>query len=463
MGTGVTPLPPLFLNRMKNWLGAEYPAFLDALNAAPRRGLRVNTLKLDADTFVQNSPFPLGERVPWCPEAFYLPEGTPAGKHPWHLAGLYYLQDPSAMAPGALLEARPGERILDLTAAPGGKTTHIAAQMQGAGLLVANEIKTKRIGHLAQNVERWGADNVLITNETPERLADHFGAWFDRVVVDAPCSGEGMFRKDMGARRDWSPEMVQGCAVRQGNILEVAAHLVQPGGVLLYSTCTFAPEENEAVLARFLARHPDFSVDALPRWPGFDSGHPEWTQAPETLRGAVRLWPHRLEGDGHFVARLRRDAHAEAPVRGRRMSLRRLPHSQRILLDEFIASTLTRPLPDERLFTRGERLYLAPPILPHTRGLRVLHPGLWLGTFKKKRFEPAHPLALWLRRQEAQSIHDLPAGSDELAAYLRGHWLPRQGPRGWTLVCADGYPLGWGKQVADRLKNHYPRGWLQPG
>lgn len=457
----MTELPPLFLHRMKKWLGDDYPAFLHALNAAPRRGLRVNTLKMDTAAFAHIAPFSIGEGIPWCPEAFFLPEESPAGKHPWHLAGLYYLQDPSAMAPGVLLDPQPGERILDLTAAPGGKTTHIAARMKGTGLLVANEIKTKRVGHLAQNVERWGAANVLVTNETPERLADHFGAWFDRVVVDAPCSGEGMFRKDMGARQDWSPEMVQGCAVRQKNILRVAARLVRPGGVLLYSTCTFAPEENEGVLARFLTEHPDFSIDPLPLLPGFDHGHPEWIDAPETLHGAVRLWPHLLEGDGHFVARLRRLPEAETaeiPL----VTLRPLPKSQQALLDAFTAETLTINLPAERLLPRGDRLYLSPDILPETRGLRVLHPGVWLGTFKKGRFEPAHPLALWLRKQDAQNVCDLPANSDEVAAYLAGHWLPRKARPGWTLVCADGQPLGWGKQVADRLKNHYPRGWLQP-
>ena len=217
------------------------------------------------------------------------------------------------MSAAELLDPQPGERVLDLTAAPGGKTTHIASLMQGQGLLVANEIKTKRLNHLVVNVERWGAANVVVTNETPERVADHFGPIFDRVLVDAPCSGEGMFRKDMGARLDWSEEMVAGCAVRQTNILRVAAHLVRPGGHLLYSTCTFAPEEDEAVVARFLKEHPEFEVEALPQLPGFLPGHPEWVGKgnPDKiqindLRGAVRLFPHRLTGEGHFACLLQR-------------------------------------------------------------------------------------------------------------------------------------------------------------
>ncbi len=458
----MTDLPPLFLNRMKTWLGAEYPAFLNALQAAPRRALRVNTLKISPQDFHRRAPFPLGDPVPWCPEAFYLDGEVNAGGHPWHRAGLYYLQDPSAMAPGALLAPQPGERILDLTAAPGGKATHIAAQMAGRGLLVANEIKTKRIGHLAQNLERWGADNVLITNETPERLAAHFGPYFDRVVVDAPCSGEGMFRKDMHARRDWSPEMVHGCALRQRNILRTAARLVRPGGCLLYSTCTFAPEENEAVLAHFLETHPDFQLEALPHFPGFDRGHPEWLDLPPELQTAVRLWPHRLDGDGHFVACLRRAAAPPeaqtSPVGSARLS----PpgRAQRELLQTFLDETLSLSLPPERLHLRGQRLYLTPPIQPDLRGLRVLHPGLWLGTFKKKRFEPAHPLALWLHADQARQVCNLKADSPQLRAYLRGEVLQRQAAPGWTLVCAEGFPLGWGKQVGERLKNHYPRGWL---
>ncbi len=222
------------------------------------------------------------------------------GKHPYHLAGLYYLQDPSAMAPAELLMGAPfgtqqgcaslqpassrGMRVLDLAAAPGGKTTALACLMQGHGLLVANEIKDKRVGHLAFNVERWGAGNVVITNESPERLADHFGAFFDRVLVDAPCSGEGMFRKDMGARRDWSPGMVAGCAIRQRAILRVAAKLVRPGGYLLYSTCTFAPEEDEETISGLLDGLPEFEVVEPPLFEGFMCGRPEWmnlTAAPD--------------------------------------------------------------------------------------------------------------------------------------------------------------------------------------
>lgn len=473
VSTGTIPLPPLFLERMERYLGGEYAAFVESLHAEPQSGLRVNTLKLSAAEFQKISPLQLGQPVPWCSSAFSLPasEFRP-GLHPFHFAGLYYLQDPSAMSPAELLFSVPfrgDEQILDLSAAPGGKTTHLSALMRGQGLLVANEIKNKRVGHLAQNVERWGAGNVVVTNESPERLSDHFGPVFDRVLVDAPCSGEGMFRKDMGARADWSPEMVAGCAVRQGNILRVAARLVRPGGFLLYSTCTFAPEEDEAVIARLMDEFPEYSVVELPLLEGFSHGKPEWLADPARmdsgLEGAVRLFPHRLKGEGHFACLLRRGEFVEtgrrpgpAAVRGQKFS-RKTEKPDLRLWREFAAETLHVDLAEDRLRVAGERLYYLPELNPDFGRLRIIHPGIWFGSFKKDRFEPAHPLALFLKPGQAKNAASFPAESRELAAYLRGESL-ESSAQGWTLVCADGWPLGWGKGVQGTLKNHFPRGWM---
>lgn len=462
------PIPPLFLERMQTFLGEEFPAFADSLNAVSKSGLRVNTLKLTPEAFRALSPFGLGEKVPWCPSAFTLEGESRPGLHPYHLAGLYYLQDPSAMSPGELLFSIPlrgDERILDLSAAPGGKTTHLAARMQGEGLLVANEIKDKRVGHLAQNVERWGAGNVVVTNESPERLADHFGPYFDRVLVDAPCSGEGMFRKDMGARADWSPEMVAGCAVRQKNILKVAAKLVRPGGYLLYSTCTFAPEEDEAVIQQVLEAYPDFGVVELPLFEGFMRGKPEWQAGlPVQLAGAVRLFPHRLEGEGHFACLLKK---AEAgtdfePEKRSKTELRERRKTEKTdweLWRRFAQEVLAVDLAEDRLRVAGERLYYLPALNPDFGRLRIVHPGVWLGTFKKERFEPAHPLALFLKPGQAQKTVDFAPEARELAAYLRGESLPSEAA-GWTLVTVNGFGIGWGKGVQGTLKNHFPRGWM---
>jgi NOL1/NOP2/sun family putative RNA methylase len=465
------PIPPQFLERMSRFLGDEYPAFAEALTHDPVRGLRVNTLKLSTNEFQKISPIPLGDKVAWCDSAFSLPVDThfrkqngdiiELGKHPFHLAGLYYLQDPSAMSASELLDPQPGERVLDLAASPGGKTTHIASLMQAKGLLVANEIKTKRLNHLVVNVERWGAGNTVVTNETPERLADHFGAWFDRVLVDAPCSGEGMFRKDMGARLDWSEEMVAGCAVRQTNILRVAAHLVRPGGHLLYSTCTFAPEEDEAVITRFLLEHHEFEVEALPLLPGFMPGHPEWLglgAEGDSVRRAVRLFPHRLAGEGHFACLLKRkDGPSDElayPSRNKK-----IPPTEWKLWQAFKGEILKLDFPSERLRLQGDRLYLLPDQIPDLKGLRVTIPGIWLGTLKKERFEPAHSLAAYLRPGQALKNLELTTDTREMAAYLKGESLPSKGDPGWTLVSANGWPLGWGKRVQGVVKNHFPRGW----
>jgi 16S rRNA C967 or C1407 C5-methylase (RsmB/RsmF family)/NOL1/NOP2/fmu family ribosome biogenesis protein len=520
------PLPLLFLERMRCLLGNEYDDFAAALEQSPVSGLRVNTLKLSAAQFQRISPFALGEPVPWCDSAFNLsPSITPdpstltgiprkdkllsdsggsgavsrePGKHPYHLAGLYYLQDPSAMTPAELLMSAPfdlqegsislhpvsakGMRVLDLAAAPGGKTTALAALMQGHGLLVANEIKDKRVGHLAVNVERWGAGNVVITNESPERLADHFEAIFDRVLLDAPCSGEGMFRKDMGARRDWSPEMVAGCAIRQRNILRLAAKLVRPGGYLLYSTCTFAPEEDEAVIDEFLTKqmggdgYGQFEVVELPQLPGFMPGRPEWKQETiedarnkeqrinDDLRGAIRLFPHRVNGDGHFICLLKRMGPTDFKAEGQPDRLANPSTTQQRLWQDFTSEVLRVDFPAERLRVRAERLYFIPEELPDFGFLRVLHPGVWLGTFKKDRFEPAHPLALFLLPGQAKHVLDLPSEETgkrrtSLQAFLSGETIPSAGTPGWTLVTVDGWPLGWGKRVQGILKNHYPHGW----
>ena len=314
LSPGTQPLPPdtqlpaAFLARMQALLGEEYGAFLATYEEAPRTGLRVNTLKLSPERLAGLLPFQMAP-LAWPPGGFLVDNAAQPGKLPYHAAGLFYLQDPSAMVPAALLAPQPGDRVLDLSAAPGGKATHLAALLAGTGMLVANEIHPQRVWDLAENLERWGARNAVLLNESPERIAGAFPEFFDRVLVDAPCSGEGMLRRSEAARREWAPELVQGCATRQSTILDSAAQTVRPGGWLAYVTCTFAPEEDEGTLARFLGEHPDFALLQLPSQAGFAPGRPDWLpvelQRPDLAR-AVRLWPHRYPGEGHFVALLRR-------------------------------------------------------------------------------------------------------------------------------------------------------------
>ncbi len=460
---------------MSRQLGSEFRDFQTALDEDPVTGLRVNSLKITAQEYQARTPLRLGEPIPWAPGAYILPPSDlSAGNHAHHRAGLFYLQDPSAMAPAALLDPGAGERVLDLAAAPGGKTTHLAALMGTGGLLVANEIKDKRVGHLAMNVERWGASNVVTTNESPERLVDHFGATFDRVLVDAPCSGEGMFRKDMGARLDWSPEVVRGCALRQKNILSLAAKLVKAGGRLMYSTCTFATEEDEEIILAFLKTHPGYEVVPLPDLPGSMRGQPGWMEgAPgdvaltRSLEGALRLFPHRIAGEGHFICLMQKTG-AEKQERihdpqwkSRESPLADMDCYQERLFQDFWSDLQLPAQPAAQLKVWGERLYLVPEDMPDPGSLRLIHPGTWIGRFKTGRFEPAHPLALRLQANQVGRVVDLMPGEARLDAYLHGEVLASEGEDGWVLVCVDGFGLGWGKRVQGRLKNHYPKGWMQ--
>lgn len=437
-------LPEAFLRRMKDLLGEEYPAFLASYDRPRAVGLRFNPLK--AEEF-PSLPF-LEAPVPWEKNGFYYdPEARP-GLHPYHEAGLYYLQEPSAMAPVTLLEPRPGEVILDLCAAPGGKTTQIAAAMKGRGLLVANEINPKRARVLSRNLERMGVTNALVLNEDPRNLARRFSGFFDRILVDAPCSGEGMFRREEAAVTDWSPEAVAMCARRQGEILSSAAQMLAPGGRVVYSTCTFAPEEDEGTVSDFLRTHRDFELERV-ETPWFAPGKPEAVRDPAPgLERTFRLMPHLLRGEGHFAAVLRQTEEG-ARERAARAG-ERLPAQA-----EDFCRELELKLPEGKVLSFGESLYLAPEQTPELSGLRVLRAGLELGTVRKGRFEPAHALALAARN--ASRRFDMDPLGPEAAAYLKGQTLPG-GEKGWTLMTVGGYSIGWAKASEGQLKNHYPKG-----
>lgn len=482
-------LPEKFLERMQNMLGEEYPAFLESLSGKRYRALRLNPLKTRIQEGKEKLPFTLSP-VPWTKNGFYYEEEEQPGKHPYHEAGLYYIQEPSAMAPvPCLMEERasaatiperqeehvsaaaiperqeepatPG-RVLDLCAAPGGKSTQIAEYMRGHGMLITNEIHPQRAKILSENIERMGISNAIVLNETPESLSKRFIAFFDRILVDAPCSGEGMFRKNDNAGEEWSEENVALCAERQDGILDCAATMLKPGGRLVYSTCTFAPAEDEGSVSRFLETHPDFCLEK-----------------------EERLMPHKIKGEGHFLAVLHREGGqlSSAATAGTEKSLT-LKDCREFL--DFAKEALTIPaeeLTEGKILLRfGEQLYLAPAETPSLRGLKVLRPGLHLGTVKKNRFEPSHALALFLKKEqvvnginlagdgtavrkylEGQTL-TIGAGCDVEMAHIitRGRMAAEQAdvslPKGWCLVCVDGYNLGWGKAAGAILKNHYPKG-----
>jgi NOL1/NOP2/sun family putative RNA methylase len=444
--------------RIRALLGSEADALLEALARPAVTGLRVNTLKLTPQAFRELVAWELTP-VPWCRSGFIVPEAVQPGKHPLHAAGLYYLQEPSAMAVAETLAPAPGDWVLDLAAAPGGKSTHLASLLGATGLLVSNEVHRARVRALGENLERWGARNALMTSSELTQLADAWGASFDRVLLDAPCSGEGMFRKSESALAMWSLASVERCASRQSALLETAARLVKPGGTLVYSTCTFAPEENEQVIAKFLAMHPDFDLKPV-ALPGASPGRPAWVAgAPHSLElaKAARFWPHRAPGEGHFVAALARRDGDRA-----RLALEPIPplhRCARALWDTFVAQTLHRDPASERvLHLRGENLYALPERLPVLSGLTVLRAGLWLGTLKKGRFEPSHALALALRAEEAQRTLELSPTDARLLRYLQGDVIEAEGDDGWLLVTVAGFALGWGKRKGGVIKNAYPKG-----
>lgn len=425
-------LPKEFLARMERQLGEEYPDYLASLQRPRAAALRFNPLKGEPPRV----PFGLTP-VPWEPMGYYFDPDARPGLLPFHEAGVYYLQEASAMAPVVLLAPQPGERVCDLCAAPGGKSTQIAGRMRGEGFLLCNEYSPKRAKILSRNMERMGVANALVTNETPERLAKALPEYFDRVLVDAPCSGEGMFRKEEAAVTDWSEETVAMCARRQGEILREAAKLVRPGGLLVYSTCTFAPQEDEEAVAAFLSEHPEFTPEPPPA--------PWFTPGPN---GSFRLWPHKLMGEGHFAAVLRRMGTGELPS---------APRGGEALPKQWqdFARELGIQLPPGKAVTFGDTLYWAPAQCPDLRGLKVLRPGLELGQLLRGRFQPAHALALWLPDCGRQV--DFGPESPEMKAYLHGDVLPGT-EKGWTRVLCGGYGIGWAKGDGVQLKNHYPKG-----
>lgn len=486
-------LPEEFKRRMQALLGDEYEEFLKSYDEERALGLRVNRLKMPRERD-ESLPFALCP-VPWAPGGYYYGSEERPGKHPLHEAGVYYIQEPSAMAPAALLGVKPGDLVLDLCAAPGGKTTHAASLMGGEGFLMSNEIHPARAKVLAQNVERMGVGNCVVTNEDSGRLSARFPEFFDKIIVDAPCSGEGMFRKDEEAVRQWSLDHVAMCAARQDGILDHAAAMLKPGGRMVYSTCTFAPEEDEGSVQRFLERHPEFSVERAggKETACFSQGRPQWVKGGrEELAMTFRLWPHRLQGEGHYLALLKKDGAAGFPGNeenagingGRKRISPAYVKDRRLLADfyEFCGTALTESSAAffkgrRELLLFGDQLWLLPPEMPDMAGLKVVRPGLHLGTLKKNRFEPSHALALFLRPDQAGICWE--AGTEEAARrYLSGEIFAAGDPAlspvrpdgaeavgggndGWALMTYMGYPLGWVKGSGGVLKNHYPRGLRQ--
>lgn len=470
-------LPIEFEKKMKAFLGNEWEEFLYSYDNNRFQALRFNTLKVGKNKSVEEEiagimdklGIPMDKKVTWANDAYYYDEKKRPGKHPYHEMGLYYIQEPSAMSAAALLAPKPGMRVLDLCAAPGGKSTQLATYLGDSGLLVSNEINTQRSRILSQNIERMGIKNAVVTNEDSFALAAHFPNFFHAIQVDAPCSGEGMFRKLPEAVNEWSPQNVEICAARQKEILDNAAVMLKPGGVIVYSTCTFSREENEDVIEYFLNEHPDFTVVKM-----------------------ERFWPHKQDGEGHFVAKLvrrgellleetvstqdRTGSIAEDTLEKRKSSGKKDNKKSKKsggkenmeLLNEFLDAILTDDMAEwirnGKLVMFGDQLYRLPDIDVDLKGLKIQRAGLHIGEFKKNRFEPSHSLALALKKSEAENTVELTCDDPQTNGFFNGLSImltqeqADKCKKGWVLVCVDGYPAGWGKVNGTQVKNHYPKG-----
>ena len=451
--------PVTFTEKMKAILQDEYEDFLKGYERTRHYGLRVNRTKLSAEKFERMSLYDL-KKVPWIDNAFEYDESVSPAKHPYYFAGLYYLQEPSAMTPANLLPIEPGDRVLDLCAAPGGKATELGAKLNHTGLLVANDISNSRAKALLKNIELFGIPNVLVTSEPPEKLAGKFPGFFDKILIDAPCSGEGMFRKNPGMMKDWETYGPKHYSELQRSIVLHAIRMLKPGGMLLYSTCTFSPEENEGTVKFMLELDPDLEVVEIPnRYEGFAPGRPELIEGgTDDLKNCVRIWPHKMNGEGHFIALLHKKGETVSQTEKHKKE-KPLP----ALLQEFMKDC-SYPIDGNDIEIQEDRVYLMPEGIKGIKGLRFLRSGLLLGTLTKDRFEPSQAFAMVLKKDQYKAVIDLPAMDHRVIRYLKGETievddLPLKRQKGWQLVCVDGFPLGWGKLVNGSLRNKYLPGW----
>lgn len=481
-------IPDAFLVQMKGLLGDETQDYLDSFEKTYGQTFRINRLKTEPADDVRRF-FPMQEalkisKVPWCEEGYYYEGEERISLLPHYYAGAYYIQEPSAMAPAAFLPVKPGDRVLDLCAAPGGKSTALAGKLQREGLLVSNDISISRCQALLKNLEMAGVPNVMVTCETPEKLAEILPGFFDCILIDAPCSGEGMFRKDHTMMKEWSPDCVKKYASLQKEILHYGAKMLAPGGYLMYSTCTYSPAENEAVVAALLAEDDRFEPVPLPLYEGVEPGHPEWIpEGPETLKHCRRFFAHRVKGEGQFAALLHKKEEdpctiaktkgkAETFVEGiRNHSSKKKKNAPDEQLMEGIAdmqdflATVAIDIDYNRVINIDERVFLLPQDMPALHGVRVVRSGLYLGDIKKRRFEPSQALAMALSVDQYPHVLRLSSDDPRIEHYLKCETIGLEETdevacrKGWILVCVEDLPLGWGKLAGTNMKNKYAPGW----
>ncbi len=449
-------LPEKFEKKMQEILGSEYEDFLKGFSEERFGGVRFNSMKIDKETWERTAPFDL-RPVPWIDNGYYYSLAVQPAKHPFYYAGLYYIQEPSAMTPARILPINPGDRVLDICAAPGGKSTELAAKLNGTGILVSNDISNSRAKALLKNLEVFGTKNAIIVSEAPSKLKDRFIGWFDKILIDAPCSGEGMFRKSPAIMKNWEQYGTEYYHKLQLEIIDSVVPMLAPGGMLVYSTCTFDPDEDEGSVDYILNNYPDMHVVKPDvNYEKFGYGDPALIGSDrDEIKDTIRLWPHKLEGEGHFCALFRKDGETDKCT----ASLGKAPK-----LPEDCEKFLNRigfPIDRNRLSIKDDRIYLLPEGTPDLKGLRIMRMGLLLGEIKKDRFEPSQALACALKSSEFDNVYSIPADDEDVIRYLKCETIEAKTDvkNGYVLVCADGYPLGWAKAQNNVLKNKYLPGW----
>lgn len=458
-------LPEAFEEKMQELLKEEFEEYIACYEEPRYYGLRINTKKIAAEEFQKICPFEIYP-IPWIKNGFYYDgDNVSPAKHPYYFAGLYYLQEPSAMTPANRLPIEPGDRVLDVCAAPGGKATELGAKLRGEGVLAVNDISSSRAKGLLKNIEVFGIGNALVLSEEPGKLAGYFPEYFDKILIDAPCSGEGMFRKDKKMVKAWEEHGPEFFSKIQRSILLQASDMLKPGGMLLYSTCTFDALENEQAVEYLLEQRPEFIIRDMVSYEGFCTGKPEVTKGKDTdFTKTVRIFPHKMRGEGHYLALLQKGAITDSDHKGfesiaDRQAVKKLPGELELFFEN-----VDMNLQADRLEIHGERVYYMPEGLPQMRGLRFLRTGLLLGELKKKRFEPSQALAMCLEKKQYRNTIDLPVADERVVKYLKGETLDvsdvvTEKEKGWYLFCVDGYPLGFGKLAGGTLKNKYLPGW----
>ena len=467
-------LPVAYTERMKLLLGEEYDAYLESMNDERLYGLRVNTSKISVEEFEKISPFPI-KKIPYIKNGFtYDGNAFSPAKHPYYFAGLFYLQDPSAMTPASRLPVSPGNKVLDLCAAPGGKSTELAAGLKGEGVLVANDISAKRAKALQKNLELFGMKNIRITTEYPDRLCEVFEGYFDRILIDAPCSGEGMFRKDPAMIKAWTENSPAEYAKLQEQIVKAAVKMLADDGYMLYSTCTFSPCEDEGTVLKILEADESLEIVRPDWYEGFAEGIPEAVDSiNDDLKKCIRIFPHRMDGEGHFVALFHKRSTTENENKNDKNSgynkksknnKKTITKEDRAVFEEFLQLCET-DISAYCIEDHSGKLYLKSSQMPDINGLKFIRDGLYLGECKKQRFEPSQAFAMALSKKEFKNCFDISSKDERVVRYLKGETIfftedeTKDIADGHVLVCTDGFPLGWGKKKNNSLKNRYHSGW----